>query len=108
MDMDEVPIACRLSALELERCASELLPGLVRRASAIVAAPSGARLTFAAEPRLIADIGAVIERERGCCPFFDFLIEIPAGRDELTLVISGPEGTREFLRSLASELAPDA
>ena len=99
-----MPIACRLSADQLRCAATELLPGLMREARAVAATPSGIRLAFDAADGLGERIAGVIERERRCCPFLDFVIEIPAGADTVTLVVSGPEGTREFLGTLAPEL----
>lgn len=95
-----MPIACTLSADELRRCASELLPGLAERARSITATPTGARLTFAVVDGLLGDVAHVLDRERGCCPFLGFVLEVPAGAGEATLVISGPDGTAEFLRSI--------
>lgn len=95
-----MPIACSLSADDLQRCASELLPGLAHRARSITATPTGARLTFDVVDGLLAGIAHVLDRERGCCPFLAFVLEVPAGADEMTLVISGPDGTVEFLRSI--------
>ena len=96
-----MPIACRLSAEELRCAATELLPGLIRDARGVEPTASGLRLTFDAVDGLGARIAGVVERERRCCPFLDFVIEIPAGAETVTLVVSGPEGTREFLRTIA-------
>lgn len=98
--MEPMPIACSLPADELRRCASEMLPGLAQRARSITATPTGARLTFEVVDGLLAGIAHVLDRERRCCPFLGFVLEIPAGPDQATLVISGPEGTVEFLRSI--------
>lgn len=105
--MESMPIACRLSADELRCAATELLPGLIRDARAVAPAPSGLRLTFDAVEGLGARIAGVIERERRCCPFLDFVIEIPAGGETVTVVVSGPEGTREFLRTIAPGRDPE-
>lgn len=102
--MDPMPIACRLSAEELRCAATELLPGLIRDARAVTAASSGVRLTFDAADGLGRRIAGVIERERRCCPFLDFVIEIPAGAETVSLVVSGPDGTREFLRTIVPTL----
>lgn len=102
--MDGTPIACRLTPEELRRAASELLPGLLRSARTAVPADSGLRLTFDLTDGSIARIASVIERERRCCPFLDFVLEIPAAADSVTLTVSGPDGTSELFRTLAAEL----
>lgn len=98
--MEPSPIACSLSAEELRRSASDLLPGLAERARSVSATPTGASLTFDVADGLFADIAHVLARERSCCPFLGFVLDVPAGGDQATLVISGPDGTVEFLRSI--------
>lgn len=102
--MEPMPIACRLSADELRCSATELLPGLIRDARAVAAVPNGIRLTFDAAGGLGERIARVIERERRCCPFLDFVIEVPAGAETVMLVVSGPDGTREFFGTIVPEL----
>jgi len=102
------PIACSLTPEQLRCAADELLPGLGRRADRIDLAPDCARLTFAAAPGLLADIGKVLDRERQCCPFLEFTLEAPSGHAPIHLTISGPDGTSAFLASLDSAFAPPA
>lgn len=51
------------------------------------------------------DVVRFVENERKCCPFLAFAIELAPGRGPVWLRLTGPEGTREFLRS---ELPLDA
>jgi len=67
-------------------------------------ADAALRLTFDLTDGSIARIASVIERERRCCPFLDFVLEIPAAADSVTLTVSGPDGTSELFRTLAAEL----
>lgn len=48
--------------------------------------------------RCLSILAAWMEMERRCCPFLSFNVEIPAEGDELWLGLSGPTGTREFVR----------
>ncbi|HEX5179606.1 MAG TPA: hypothetical protein VFW04_09765 [Gemmatimonadaceae bacterium] len=102
--MDATPIACRLTPEELRRAAGELLPGLLRSARTVAAADAALRLTLDPTDGSIRRIASVIERERRCCPFLDFVLEIPAAADSVTLTVSGPDGTSELFRTLAAEL----
>ncbi len=45
----------------------------------------------------LADLALFLGNERRCCPFLSFGVAVPAGADQLTLAITGPEGTRDFL-----------
>jgi hypothetical protein len=46
----------------------------------------------------IASIAALAQREKACCPFFTFTIEISA--DDLTLVVEVPDDAIEVLNAL--------
>jgi hypothetical protein len=104
--MTTLPVACTLSADEV-RCAAELLlPGLARAASSVTRLPDGVRMEFDAAPAgIVARIADVVERERRCCRFLHFTLDVPAASGTITLVIGGPEGTGTFLDSLAPEFA---
>ena len=39
-----------------------------------------------------------VARERLCCPFFRFTVEVTPGRGPLRLSVDGPAGAGEFLR----------
>lgn len=76
--MTTPPVACTLSADELRTCAEHLLPGLARVARNVSGLPTGVRLEFEAAPGIVSRIAAVVERERACCSFLCFAVEIPA------------------------------
>lgn len=98
--MTSEPIACTLTSAELQREAADLLPGLIATAEATDWLPNGLRLTFTAEAGLLARIAAVIERERGCCRFFAFRLDIAAGSGTVILEVTGLPGTRGVLEAL--------
>ena len=39
-----------------------------------------------------------ISNERRCCPFLEFTLKIPSKDEPISLILTGPEGTQEFLR----------
>lgn len=43
------------------------------------------------------DVARFVGRERLCCPFLAFTLDIAANSDVLWLRLTGPEGTRDFL-----------
>lgn len=98
--MSEPPIACTLSPEELACGAVDLLPGLVPVAQTVRPTPEGARLEFAGERGIVTRIAAVIERERLCCRFLRFGLDVAPDGGAVTLVLSGPPGTVAFLASL--------
>lgn len=40
-----------------------------------------------------------VGRERLCCPFLTFTLEVPADRGPLHLRLTGPEGVKDFIRA---------
>src|ERR1700752_2666994 len=44
-----------------------------------------------------------IYNERRCCPFLEFSLKIAPKDKPISLLLTGPEGTREFLREEFSE-----
>ena len=99
------PVACSLDDEALRARQGSLLPGLVPHVRAVTETANGFRFEFAPSAELLAKIAAVIAAERQCCRFLRFeLIVDPSGRP-VTLTLSGPPGTREFLSSLLGGLA---
>jgi hypothetical protein len=44
-----------------------------------------------------------ISNERRCCSFLEFTLRIPSNDKSISLLLTGPEGTQEFLREEFSE-----
>jgi len=91
------PIVCTLSSGDLNARRAELLPGVVARAASREALASGYRFTFAAESETLNLIVRAIDAERQCCRFLDFRLTVSPSGGPLTLEVTGPEGTRQFL-----------
>src|SRR5262245_4818635 len=98
--MPDLPIACTLSPAALQARRENLLNALLRRASERGELPDGYRLRFAAESDVIGQIAAAVDAERQCCRFLQFSITIEADGGPITLDLTGPSGTREFLGAM--------
>jgi hypothetical protein len=96
-DMTGFPIACALTERELHERRAGLFAEL--RAFRLEARwlPDGVALRYAAEPGVIAALGRLIELEHQCCPFLRFRLSVDAGGGPVSLELTGPDGTREFL-----------
>lgn len=46
------------------------------------------------------DIMELIIQERNCCRFIDFRIDVAAAEGPVSLSLTGPEGTREFVENV--------
>ena len=100
--MDEhLPIVCALTAEAIQARKSALLPGLVQRAEACEQLTNGLRLRFSASTEILRDIAATIDAERQCCRFLRFELTVEPGGGPISLSVTGPPGTADFLDALA-------
>ena len=60
---------------------------------------NGYEFTFPNESELITKIAEFISNERLCCPFLNFSLNIVSNSEPISLALTGPIGTREFLRA---------
>ena len=51
----------------------------------------------------IARFAEFIYNEQRCCPFLEFTLKIAPNDEPISLLLTGPEGTREFLHEEFSE-----
>lgn len=52
---------------------------------------------------VITKLGNFISNERLCCPFLEFTLRIAPNNEPISLLMTGPEGTQEFLRAEFTE-----
>jgi len=94
-----LPIACSLDSPALAQRRSELRSSVLSEAAAVDRLEDCYRWTFQHAADVVARIGAVIDGERQCCRFLRFSMEADPDLGTVTLTISGPSGTAEFLES---------
>lgn len=104
--MTSIPIACTLTPDQLRCESAELLPGLWSLAESRTWTSVGIQLVFAPRSEHLQTIARVVDRERVCCSFLTFRLDIPAGGGPFVLDVSGPAGTTEFLTGLGLTDAP--
>ena len=98
--MTDLPVACTLGPAALKARREGLLADLFSRARAIEDLPHGCRVRFAAAPDIVPLIARAVDAERQCCRFLRFQIVVEPGDGPVTLELTGPPGTREFLEGL--------
>jgi hypothetical protein len=98
--MTTVPILCTLSPDALRARREGLLANLLRRAESHELTADGLRVRFAADGETLAAVARVVDAERQCCRFLRFGITVEPDGGPVTLELSGPEGTREFVAAL--------
>ena len=98
--MADIPIACTLAPDALRARRDGLLADLLRRAEHQELLDEGLRVRFAPDNDTLATIAQVVDAERRCCRFLRFVITVEPDGGEISLDLSGPAGTREFIAGL--------
>jgi hypothetical protein len=101
--MAEVPVACSLTEPELAARRAGVLGDVRRRALEARWRADGVRLRFPAEAETLSLLDAFVDLERRCCAFLRFELTVEPGGGPVWLTLTGPPGTRDFLRA---ELEP--
>jgi hypothetical protein len=92
-------LACKLTTPELRHRRATVIAELFSQVVSTEETDDGFVYTLPANGATIAQIASFIETERGCCEFFSFRLSVPSPSEHLSLEITGPAGTKEFLRS---------
>ena len=100
--MADLPIVCTLSAAALKARRENLLGALVHRAEERRDLPDGYRLRFAGD--MLSAIARTVDTERQCCRFLRFTVAVEPADGPISLDLTGPTGTREFLAAMFDEL----
>jgi hypothetical protein len=98
--MADLPIACTLSPEAFKARRENLLEALLRRSTNRTELPEGFRLCFLADGQILGDIARTVDAERQCCRFLSFTITVSPDGGPITLDLTGPAGTREFLGAI--------
>ena len=98
--MPEIPIACSLSPDALQARRDGLLADLLQRAEHQELFDEGLRVRFSPDNATLAALAQVVDAERRCCRFLRFVITVEPDGGPVSLELSGPPGTREFIAGL--------
>jgi hypothetical protein len=95
----ELPVACTLDGRSLAARQSDLRISILAEAVTAERLADGYRWQFRSQDALFARLGAVIDAERQCCRFLRFQLRADSDEGLVTLDVTGPAGTAEFLES---------
>jgi hypothetical protein len=97
---DEIPVACCLSDEELRNREATLLAqfkaALIKREEL----DNGYLFCILGDKKSIALVSELIMAERECCPFLKFELSLEPGMGPVSVRMTGPAGTKEFLKSV--------
>ena len=94
------PLACNMGVFTPAQREAHILntTQLIQSIQSIQEVENGYAFIFANETEVIANIAEFISNERLCCPFLTFMLKVDADDQPISLSLSGPAGTQEFLR----------
>lgn len=97
----ETPLVCNMGVFtpvqrELHiRTTTELIQAV----QSVQGVENGYELKFPNETEFISKLADFISNERLCCPFLKFTLNIVSTDKPVSLSLTGPVGTQEFLRA---------
>ena len=97
---NQLPIVCTLTDTELEHRRKTTLDGLVAQAEETRALETGYAFRFGATDMILEEIVSFIQKERRCCRFLRFDLQVMPDEGPVWLELTGPEGTKEFLEAM--------
>ncbi len=97
----DTPLVCNMGVLPPAQREAHIrtTAELIQSVQSVREVENGYEFTFPNETELISKIAEFISNERLCCPFLQFSLTIVADREPISLALTGPFGTQEFLRS---------
>lgn len=97
---NQPPIACNLSALDSDARAEhgQISKAVLGSVTSIREQPGGYAFRLPTESEMIRKATAFVARERQCCPFFDFALEVGRDGGAVWLGVSGREGVKQYVK----------
>jgi hypothetical protein len=102
-ESDDIPVACCLPDAELREREATLLAQFRSGVIAMEELPDGYVFRIPGDKKWIAIAAALIVAERECCPFLTFTLAFPPNMGPVDMRVTGPAGTKDFLRTVLSK-----
>jgi hypothetical protein len=97
----DIPLACNMDVFTPAQRESHIQTtmNLIQAVQSVQGVENGYELRFPNETRFISKIAEFIANERLCCPFLQFSLNVISDQEPISLSLTGPIGTQEFLRA---------
>ena len=97
----DTPLVCNMDVFTPSQRESHIRTTieLIRAVQSVNGVENGYELQFPNETEFITQIAEFISNERLCCPFLNFNLNIVSNNEPVSLSLTGPIGTQEFLRA---------
>lgn len=96
--MKDVKLFCKLNTPELQQRKRTVIAELKNLVLAKAETPAGFKYKFDGSDKILDLLNNFIKTERMCCDFFIFNLSVGDDKGFTWLELSGPEGTKEFIR----------
>lgn len=96
-------IACSLSSAELRERVASVLARFRPAVNTMEELPNGYAFTFEGDRKWIALAAEVMAAERDCCPFLKFEVVAEPDHGPFVVRVTGPDGSKEFLKTILVE-----
>jgi hypothetical protein len=100
MERESLPIACSLTDTELRERERTVLQKAAAGLLEVRELENGFSYRFPAEDAWLHQLTDIINLERKRCAFLSFKLVVESDSDSFWLNLTGPEGTKETLKSL--------
>jgi hypothetical protein len=94
----DIPIACRLSDPEFRQREATLLALFKSAVVATEELPDGYAFRVPGDKKRMALVCELIVAERECCPFLTFEVTAQPNMGPVSVRVTGPAGTKDFLK----------
>ena len=98
--VNEIPVACCLTDEELRSREATLLAQFKSALMATEELADGYFFRIPGDKKWLALAAELIAAERECCPFLRFELTAEPAMGPVTVRMTGPSGTKEFLKSI--------
>jgi len=97
----DTPLACNMSVFTPAQREAHIqtTTELIQGVQAVRDIENGYEFRFPNETDFISKVAEFISNERLCCPFLEFNLNIRSSDGPVSLSLTGPIGTQEFLRA---------
>jgi len=99
-DPQDLAVACSLPSAELRKRGATLLSLFRSAVTAIEELPDGYAFRLPGDRKTMAIAAEIFAAERECCPFLTFTLTAHPNAGPLVVRITGPVGTKAFLRTV--------
>jgi hypothetical protein len=99
-DSGDMPIACRLSDPELRKREVTLLSRFKSAVLSTEELPDGYAFRILGDKEEMVLVCELILAERKCCPFLTFELTAQPNTGPVSVRLTGPSGTKDFLKTI--------